>query len=55
MPGVSRFPLNPLLVRIWILFEIDGYPNSQALKNYICYKLTILPLFTYHLTNGDKT
>ena len=54
MPGVSGFPHNPLLLEMWIPFETCKYPDTQAQKNYICYKLTILPFFTYYLTNGDK-
>ena len=51
----SGFPLNPILLGMWMHFEIGGYVDSQAWKNYICYKLTILLVFTYHLANGDKT
>ena len=55
MLEVSGFPLNPILLGMWIPFETGGYSHSQALKNQFCYKLTILPFFTYHLTNGNKT
>ena len=55
MSGVSGFSFNPFLLGMWIHFETGGYSHSQALKNQFCYKLTILPFFTYHLTNGNKT
>ena len=30
MPGIFRFPLNPLLIGLWIFFKTSGYLDSQA-------------------------
>ena len=30
MPEVSRFPLNPFFVGMWIPFKTGGYLDSQA-------------------------
>ena len=54
-PWVSELPPNPIFIGMWIILKKKWVHVPVLGKSYIFYKLTILHILSYPLTNRNKT